>query len=261
VFAFGTIVVEMLTAKAAFGAGSSADIVTSILRDDVALGSLPAAFERVIRRCLEKRPERRFQSTQDLVFALESLRSVPMRRRARIPRRAWIGAGVVAVVAGGIAVYVATRSPSSEAPASIAPAVTRAKEPNMTRLTFRRGAIQAARFGPDGKTVYYSARWPYSQPRIETRAGIFESRQIDVRIGELLAVSRDGELAVQRGIDRRSVWQMWSLGSSRARRSVVACRATRSMRSPRQISRPTARSLSFASSAIAGDSSGLRVRC
>ncbi len=212
VFAFGTIVIEMLTGKAPFGAGSSADIVTAILRDEVALGSLPAGFERVIRRCLEKRPERRFQSTQDLVFALESLRSVPMRPRVRIPSTVWFALGILAIVAAGIAVYTATRTTETETETVVAPSA-RAQEPVMTRLTYRRGAIQAARFGPDGKTVYYSARWPYSQPHVETtRAGIFESRMIDVGIGELLAVSRDGDLLVQTGIDRRSVWQMWSLG-------------------------------------------------
>jgi eukaryotic-like serine/threonine-protein kinase len=86
-FAFGTIVVEMLTGKAAFGGGSSAEVVSAILRDDIACESLP--FSRVIRRCLDKRPERRFQSTQDLVLALESLRGTDpgeSRRRHRLRR-------------------------------------------------------------------------------------------------------------------------------------------------------------------------------
>ncbi len=52
--------------------------MTAILQEDPpalsASGRLvPPALERVVRRCLEKRPEDRFQSARDLVFDLEAL--------------------------------------------------------------------------------------------------------------------------------------------------------------------------------------------
>jgi hypothetical protein len=34
---------------------------------------IPPQLEKIVRRCLEKTPERRFQSTSDLGFALEAL--------------------------------------------------------------------------------------------------------------------------------------------------------------------------------------------
>ena len=51
--------------------------MTAILREEppeiAPDRGVPAAFERIIRRCLEKKPELRFQSTHDLAFALEAL--------------------------------------------------------------------------------------------------------------------------------------------------------------------------------------------
>src|SRR5205814_178763 len=106
-------------------------------------------------------------------------------------------AGLVAGAAGMFAIARSTEPPAIAA-----------REPTVHRLTFQRGAIQSARFAPDGKTVIYSARWGNGPPRIETtRDGIFDSRAIDIGVGELLAISHDGDLAIQVDIDRRSVWQ------------------------------------------------------
>ena len=68
----------MLTGRRAFHGATAAETMTAILREDPPRAarqpvSRPAAFERVVRRCLEKRPEERFQSARDLAFALRSI--------------------------------------------------------------------------------------------------------------------------------------------------------------------------------------------
>jgi eukaryotic-like serine/threonine-protein kinase len=75
-FTFGEILYEMLAGKRAFQGQTSADTMSAILHKDVA--ALPqqpelTAPERILRRCLEKDPAQRFQSAQDLAFALEAL--------------------------------------------------------------------------------------------------------------------------------------------------------------------------------------------
>ena len=80
IFAFGVILYEMLAGERPFRADSAAETISAILKQETP--ELPASIraqshelERVIRRCLEKKPERRFQSASDLGFALEGLTS------------------------------------------------------------------------------------------------------------------------------------------------------------------------------------------
>ena len=77
-FAFGVVFYEMLTGRKAFARATAADTLAAVLREDPPAldstpGGLPPALDRIVRHCLEKRPEARFQSMRDLAFALESL--------------------------------------------------------------------------------------------------------------------------------------------------------------------------------------------
>ena len=75
-FSFGAVLFEMVTGKRAFKGTTPADTLSAILREDPtetpASGpALPPGLLRVVRRCLEKAPEDRFQTARDLAFALE----------------------------------------------------------------------------------------------------------------------------------------------------------------------------------------------
>ena len=77
IFSLGVILYEMVTGKQPFHGGSSADVMGAILREEPQAlsdaGSLiPPAIERVVMRCLEKEVRERFQTVQDLRFALEN---------------------------------------------------------------------------------------------------------------------------------------------------------------------------------------------
>ena len=82
VFSFGAILFEMLTGRRAFKRPTAVETMTAILKEDpwesVETGKTAAvlapATDRIVRRCLEKKPEQRFQSAHDLAFALESIR-------------------------------------------------------------------------------------------------------------------------------------------------------------------------------------------
>ena len=79
-FAFGAVLYEMVSGRRAFRGDSPADTISAILNSeppdlDTSAGATPPALERIIRRCLEKKPELRFQSAQDLAFAFETLSS------------------------------------------------------------------------------------------------------------------------------------------------------------------------------------------
>jgi serine/threonine protein kinase len=81
IFSFGAILYEMLTGQRAFQGETAAETMTAILKEDprdlngnASKISLP--IEKILRRCLQKKPEQRFQSAQDLAFALEALATI-----------------------------------------------------------------------------------------------------------------------------------------------------------------------------------------
>ncbi len=75
-FSFGTVLYEMLSGRRAFQRDSAAETMAAILREEPPelAGSgavVDASLERIVRHCLEKSPERRYQSARDVAFALE----------------------------------------------------------------------------------------------------------------------------------------------------------------------------------------------
>src|SRR6185369_8118667 len=78
IFSFGAILHEMITGRRAFRRETMAETMSAILKEEPeelteSNPNISPALERIVRRCLEKKPERRFQSTSDLGFALEAL--------------------------------------------------------------------------------------------------------------------------------------------------------------------------------------------
>jgi serine/threonine protein kinase len=78
IFALGAVLYEMVTGKRAFAKATAAETMTAILKEDLPPISqsgkqISPALERVVQRCLEKKPEQRFQSASDLAFALDAL--------------------------------------------------------------------------------------------------------------------------------------------------------------------------------------------
>ena len=79
IFAFGSVLYEMLTGRRAFTGDTALDTMSAILREAPASDRLdaerplPPSLLRIVDRCLEKSPGARFQSTTDLAFALKNV--------------------------------------------------------------------------------------------------------------------------------------------------------------------------------------------
>ena len=89
VFSFGAILYEMLSGERAFRGESAADTMSAILTKDPPELSkthpdVSPSLERIVKRCLEKSPEERFQSVRDLGFALEALSEEKTTERAPV---------------------------------------------------------------------------------------------------------------------------------------------------------------------------------
>jgi Tol biopolymer transport system component len=117
IFAFGAVLYEMLSGVRAFRRDTAAETMTAVLKDDPPEFSasgrpVSPALERIVRRCLEKSPEQRFQSARDLSFALSAFSGTETSGMARAaaaavaPRRTsvllWLSATLaLAAVAAG----------------------------------------------------------------------------------------------------------------------------------------------------------------
>ena len=164
IFSFGAVLYEMVTGAKAFGGASQATIIAAILeRDPPPVASsaplTPPALERVVRKCLAKDPDRRWQSAADLCDELSWIAQssgvqqqlVPIAGRKRSPvRPLTVAAGVlIAALAGTTAWALLTRSGTESA------SLTRTlgiPVPDDVRLT--PGGIAVS---PDGKTIVYAA--------------------------------------------------------------------------------------------------------
>lgn len=152
IFALGAMLYEMFTGVRAFQRPSTVETMTAILQQDpvdplTINTSLSPVAAAVVRRCLEKNREERFQSARDLAFDLQQLRDLtaggrPLGAAPRALGRKALAAILAAVVLGGAALAMLLLRPGPE--------------PAFEQLTFRRGRIGGARFVSDGQAVVYS---------------------------------------------------------------------------------------------------------
>jgi serine/threonine protein kinase len=170
IFALGAILYEMVMGKQTFQRPTSADTISAILNDEPpSIAELapdtPATLEKLIRRCLEKNPEQRFQSASDLAFALEALSDPAMAPRDAhlVPKTKlkrsyfqWTTAGIAMLAAALLIAYLVARP-------SHLPSVS-----HYVQLT--RDGQQKALIGTDGARLYLSLG--------EVRTGSFASHGV-----------------------------------------------------------------------------------
>ncbi len=229
IFAFGTILYEMLSGQRAFRGDTAADTITAILTKEPPDLSqtnkeIHPGLDRLVRHCLEKNPEERFQSARDVAFDLEALSglSAPTvgggrcRAGARRRGRTLVDRGRdVALVVGLFAAIAPARRPATSRPPIPA-----------AHLPARRDLLGALRPGrPDGR----STRPPGTESPSRSssrRTDRPESRGFRPRRGGLLAISKAGEMLVS--LDRHVYEAFIRSGTlARGRRSAAAWRPAR----------------------------------
>ena len=211
IFALGTILYEMLSGQRAFRRDTAAETMTAILKEDSpelsATGKpISPVLERIVRRCLEKKPLQRFQSARDLAFNLEGISGISSTSAATSaaaaaaaqkaqPRKQVlqlaVGVSLLVLVAG--AGWMLGRRGATIA------------SPSYHQLTFERGLVYAARFAPDGRSIYYSASWNGQPVQLySTLPDSPESRPLNQANSTLFAVS-SSEMAISIGCKDRYI--------------------------------------------------------
>src|SRR5688572_12242585 len=120
IFAFGCVLYQMATGKKAFSGATQASLIGSILHTQPAAISAvapatPPALDRIVRTCLAKDPEDRWQSAGDLARELRWIGegsaageavSTPIRTPRASRERLWMAAALVSFAALAATVYV-----------------------------------------------------------------------------------------------------------------------------------------------------------
>src|SRR5579862_2141738 len=195
IFSFGAILYEMLSGCRAFGGETEVDTMTAVLREQPADSSMeeaeiPAGYQDIVKHCLEKEPENRFQTAKDLAFALQTLagtspgRVLPpapkTRTHSALP---WVLNAVLVVATILLAVTTLLHAPVAT--------------PAYQRLTFEAGTVFLARFASGGQSIVYSAAWNGKPVQLFTTVGdSLLTQPLALSDANLLAVSRANELAV-----------------------------------------------------------------
>jgi serine/threonine protein kinase len=189
-FSLGVVLYEMVSGKRAFTGESGVEVMNAILKQEPPEldAALPPVLDWMIRRCLEKKPEERFESARDLAFALESISGTTSSGTQEIQKPQRRYAWMIAVAVGACllaAAFIVGRRTS------------RALSPSFQRVSFRRGIVDGGRFANGGKTNVYSASWDGNPYRVySTQAENPESRDLGIVNAHLLGVSPSDEMAL-----------------------------------------------------------------
>jgi serine/threonine protein kinase len=175
IFSFGMVLYEMLSGERAFNGASMAELMSAILKEDTpelseTNAKIPPALDKIVRRCLEKKPERRFQTASDLGFALSTLTTLSGSRFetatavAAVTESApvnparwfgnvkfWMSVAAVAVLVSLISLPFAVKYLRQSPPA--APVVGRFTIAAPEKAT----AIESPELSPDGRHLVFAA--------------------------------------------------------------------------------------------------------
>ena len=169
IFALGAVLYEMATGRKAFEGKSQASLIAAILdRTPPPISSIqpmtPPALDRVVKTCLEKDPDDRFQTAHDVRLQLEWIAEggsqaglpapVVARRRSR-ERLAWIVAGVLAAAIAVLAGLLFYQRPGTDL---LRPVRSNVLPPEKATFRFVGEDAGPVEISPDGRQLAFVAR-------------------------------------------------------------------------------------------------------
>ena len=190
----------MISGQRAFRRDTAAETMTAILKEDPPELSemthpVSPGLERIVRRCLEKQPEQRFQSAKGPSLRAGSFEWHDFEDGSdsgdhRRSRKAADSLVAIRRCRASLALALGAAIAWFLRPAPAPP-------PTFTRVSYHRGEVIRGRFSPDTKTVFYSAKLGAGAP---DTYGIREDYPASTPAGLggalLLAISRQGQMAV-----------------------------------------------------------------
>ncbi len=168
VWAFGVVFYEMLTGARMHRGDSVQEVMAAVLKDEPDLTKIPTQAHRLIKRCLEKDPNKRLRHVGDVMALLDDAPSSGSQAAiAALPpvpaKKNWLWPALTAavVVIAGATIWMLTK------PAPSAP-VVRFEVPPSEGMRFNAGATMAV--SPDGHWMVFQASGEDGQTRLWLRS-------------------------------------------------------------------------------------------
>ena len=165
IWAFGVVLYEMLTARRLFEGADLTETLASVVKDNPDFSAAPPRVQRLLRKCLEKDPQKRLRDISGVELLLE--KAAAPQEIAPAPARparktAWITMALMAVVAAalGVGYWRATRPPALKP---------------LIRLSVdlgpeaERGRRITAILSPDGTRIVFTGKGPGGGQQLFTR--------------------------------------------------------------------------------------------
>lgn len=209
IFALGAVLYEMASGKRAFGADSQASVIAAVLNRQpeplaILQPAVPASFDRLVRKCLAKDPDARWQSASDVADELrwiaggaEARHPISPETKPR-PTMLVAALAVAAVLVGAGALFWRSRLTNGRPAAEV----------QHQRVTFA-GDVVSSALSPDGRRIAYATQASGGGTRVLVRDVAGDRASVAWAGEQTLSLSwmRDGSRLVVVG-DRgpRGVW-------------------------------------------------------
>jgi Tol biopolymer transport system component len=198
-WAFGCVLFEMLSGAKAFDGPTVTDVLAAVVKGEPDWSKLPAGtpapVRRLLRRCLEKDPQRRLRDAGDASLLLdENPEDLAPTSTSAGGLGRWLVAAltIAAALAGLSAGWWLWRGGDAGGQEAI----------SFRRVTFARGQMRSARFAPDGRTIVFGAAWGGPPVKLYfARTDAADAAPIPIPPAELLSVSKSGEMAIAVGLN------------------------------------------------------------
>jgi len=183
IWAFGSVLYEMLTGHKAFAGATVADVLAGLIGREPDWSALPAGTPRrlrdLIRRCLQKDPSRRLRDIGDARLELDDVTTDPIAAPAAISRPSprWMTLVPWIVAAAAVVALLVWRPAAREAPAVM----------RFSSVTNFAGVEGQPSFSPDGRSVAF----------VSNRDGQWDLYVGLVTGGGLIRLSNDPNLEAQ----------------------------------------------------------------
>src|SRR5436853_1419912 len=153
IYAFGLVLYEMLTGERLHGGDTTTDVLASVIREEPHWDKVPARVQRLLRRCLEKDPQKRLRHIGDVMALVDDVPAAPVAAPGTVQPR-WrsrivlVSASVLVAAAAAVAAWLLKPAPPK--------AVTRfaMSLPPGHRLFTNRPELAIS---PDGTRLVYAA--------------------------------------------------------------------------------------------------------
>jgi serine/threonine protein kinase/tetratricopeptide (TPR) repeat protein len=226
IFSFGIVLYELTTGQAPFVGETSAETITKISRDEPVPirelnNGISAELERIIRKCLEKDPNRRYQSARELAVDLRNLtRDGESGATAQVeisrsrPKNATILAAAVAVmiVIAGVSVLVDRAGSDDRSVQSIAVLPfengTGGDEIEYLCDGLAEGLIHSLARIPDLEVISRRSSWVFKDSTDDLQT-IGEKLGVDALVLGRMSVRGDGLAVSAELVDVRDSHQLW----------------------------------------------------